>query len=372
MAAGSAAVAAWTASGQSSLGTLVWVQPDGLWIRELPDGGATKLASGGGLHRPRFSVAGDVVGYRRNNEAAAAVRVDGGPSAAPTPHARLLSPDGSRFAAVQVHHRPPDQYGLNRDKTELYIASAAAPERKLKVLIPENEGAIRLFSWTRDGKSLVYWRADEWSGSLWADGVDLYTIPASGGAEHKLGAQALAHEDCLDLAPSGNLLAVTSGVGRETWTDKRIATIDLDSGAKRDLTSREMAALCPAWSPDSRTIAYTAAPDAGNIGGGQDAHDNLQLRKIWLMDASGASVPRQITNDPHYRDEEPMWSRDGAHILFGRMDDNGHPSLWMMERDGSHPTHICALHIDDPLGPADNWFGFYGYIDWRSAFDWRR
>jgi Tol biopolymer transport system component len=176
----------------------------------------------------------------------------------------------------------------------------------------------------------------------------------------------------LDLAPKSNLLAVARGSGRETWSEQRIAVVDLDTGFVRNLTAANVAALCPAWSPDGRTIAYTSAPDAGNIGGGEEAHTNLQQRKIWLVDPSGASPQRQLINDPHYRDEEPMWSSDGSHMLFGRMDYNGHASLWLMDSDGSHARHICPLKVYDDMGVEDNWFGYYGYIDWRSAFDWRR
>jgi Tol biopolymer transport system component len=157
--------------------------------------------------------------------------------------------------------------------------------------------------------------------------------------------------------------------------------------------------LCPAWSPDGRTIAYFAAPDPATplvgkvikvmrpngtvqsetvtpdtrIGvSGEDAHKALQQRKVGLLDIATGSAPRQITNDPNYRDEEPLWSADGSHILFGRMDYAGHASLWLMEASGANAHEVCRLAIYDAFGKADSWFGFYGYTDWRSAFDWRR
>jgi len=52
-AAGAAAVAAGCRSAaETSLGTLTWVQPDGLWIHELPDGPAAKVVSGGCARAP--------------------------------------------------------------------------------------------------------------------------------------------------------------------------------------------------------------------------------------------------------------------------------------------------------------------------------
>jgi hypothetical protein len=68
-------------------------------------------------------------------------------------------------------------------------------------------------------RPVIYWRADKWSASIWADGVDLYAILAAGGPERKLGVSSLVHADMLDLAPAaaGNKLIVASGRGREIW-----------------------------------------------------------------------------------------------------------------------------------------------------------
>jgi Tol biopolymer transport system component len=372
--AGAATASTRKSAAETPLGTLTWVQPDGLWIRELSGGKAAKIASGGGLHAPRFSPSGRVVSFLDREEKPAAVRIDGKPGALfNAAAASQLRPDGRRYAAVRIRERPPGPHGAYQATAELEVA-ATTPNAKPHVLL-SNEGNIRLYAWTRDGESIVYWRADEWSASLWADGVDLYSIPASGGPERKLGVSALAHDDVLDLAPksAGNRLAVTRSAGRETWSGQTIAIVDLGSGAVRNLTGGNMAALGPAWSPDGRRIACFAAPDAGNIGGGEAAHRNLHQRKIWLLDPSGAGVPRQLTGDPHYRDEAPLWSADGRHILFGRMDYDAHTSLSLMESSGANLAPIGPLKIYHPLeGDKEGWFGFYGYLDWRSAFDWRR
>ena len=63
---------------------------------------------------------------------------------------------------------------------------------------------------------------------------------------------------------------------------------------------------------------------------------------------------------------------DGGHILFGRMDYDGHVSLRLMETGGGAPVEVCRLQISDALGNENSWFGFYGHTDWRDAFDWRR
>jgi Tol biopolymer transport system component len=393
--------------GQTSLGTLTWAQADGLWIRELPDGPSKKIASGAGLSSPRFSPSGKWISYQDGSGMLSVVRADGGNGAhlqgeksvwlpegdrvatlrdgdaavfgssngwaSPLDRWKdsglpVASPDGQRFVSVRVHERPKDANGLYQATAELYTASFAAPGNT-EVLL-SNEGDIAPYGWTRDAKSIVYWRADVWSASLWADGIDLYSIPPSGGSERKLGVSALHHQDLLDFAPesAGNRLAVTNSKGgRQTWSGQQIIVVDPDTGVSRSLTAPDVAALGPVWSPDGRSIACFAAP-----AGDAEPHACLQQRKIWILDPAGVNHPRQLTSDPKYRDEAPFWSADGSHLLFGRMDYDGHASLWLMESNGVNLRQICPLKVHDELLEKDSWFGFYGYTDWRSAFDWRR
>ena len=430
--------------GQAALGTLAWAQEDGLWIRELPDGPSRKIASGGGLRSPRLSPSGEWISYQDGSGKLSVVHADSDHGArlqgekcvwlpredqVATVRGRdvavfgssngwtspldlwkdsglpVASPDGQRFVSVRVRERPKDAHGLYQATAELYAASFAVPG-KSQVLL-SNEGDIEPYGWTQDGKRIIYWRAPEWSASLWADGIDLYSIPASGGAEQKLGISALHHSDALDLAPesAGSRLAVTRSAGRETWSGQGIILVDPDTGVSRGLTTSDVAAIGPAWSPDGRSIACFAAPDAdaayekaraganirvtrpdgatitqvvgpaarvNAVGGGEEAHAYLQQRKIWILDPAGANPSRQLTGDPKYRDETPLWSADGSHLLFGRMDYDGHASLWLMASNGANLKQICPLKIYDGLSDEDSWFGFYGYTDWRSAFDWRR
>jgi hypothetical protein len=427
---------------QNSLGTLVWTEASGMWERELPDGRPAIVAAGVGLHSPRFSPSGAWIAYRNAKQEVLVVRSDGREGVSLSGHAGTWLPrgdrlavrnragvavyspgnrwkepeavwkdsaigpfraDGQQYAAMRIHAHPPDRYGLNQDRAELYVGTE---NRALRVLVSDNEGEIRPCCWTRDGKQVIYWRADEWSASMWSDGVDLYTIPAEGGTQRKLGLSSLVHPDMLDLAPAaaGNKLVVASGRRRETWAAQQLVLVDLDSGARRELTSPEIAAQGPAWSPDGRMIAYFAAPDAElaeakaqagkmmrilnpdgrvtttmptpdmriGLGGGQPAHRALQLRKIWSIDPLGAAPPRQLTEDSRYRDEEPLWSAGSSHILFARMDYEGNASLWLMDSSGAGARQMCRLNVHSDAPREEGWFGYYGYIDWRTAFDWRR
>src|ERR1700733_13964092 len=228
----------WRGWAQTSLGTLVWVEPGGIRVRELPDGRSAIVASGGGLHTPRFSPSGAWIAYRKREDQVLVVGSDGREGGSFNGQGSMWLPqedrlavrngsdvavygpgnqwkslnelwkdagigpfraDGQQYAAMRIHQHPADRHGINGDRAELYLPTE---DRALPVLIPDHEGEIRPFCWTRDGKQVIYWRADEWSASIWADGIDLYSVAAAGGPERKLGVASLVHADMLDLAPA--------------------------------------------------------------------------------------------------------------------------------------------------------------------------
>jgi Tol biopolymer transport system component len=420
IAAGAMAVSPFSKSkAQGSLGTLTWIESGSLWIRELPDGQAVKVTSAEGFDSPRFSPSARwIVVSKQDKEWL--IRRDGY-AGGPVSDARSLlsgedlallrpegvfAPDGQRYVFSRVHS---DSDADDAPKFgQLCLASLTEPNREPEVLVSDDRGEKRVYAWTRDGKSVIYWDGDEWGASPWADGMGLKSVSVESRIPQELHVSALADDDMLDLAPSsaGNKLAVSDGDGRETWAHKHVAVVNLDTGAVRHFLPDDVASMCPAWSPDGKRIACLAAPDADiayrrahagetyklvrpdgsettetlkpgdnlSVGGGEDAHVYLQQRKIWLLDPEGANPPRQLTSDYRYRDEEPMWSADSSYILFGRMDYQGHASLWLMDASGAGAMQVCHLSVADPLTGKEEeaWFGYYGYIDWRKYFDWRR
>jgi Tol biopolymer transport system component len=174
----------------------------------------------------------------------------------------------------------------------------------------------------------------------------------------------LTHDDFLAWSPDGKLLAVTAGGGRETWSHKRIAVVELASGQLTSLTDDKTAAFSPIWSPDGQHIAYVAAPDIGFVGGGEEAKAGAAQRRIWVMKKDG-SDQRQLTHDAAYRDERSLWLADGRHLLFARLDQSERASLWLVRSDGSQWQQVV-----DELSPGPGWFGNYGHIQWSDSFAW--
>jgi WD40-like Beta Propeller Repeat len=404
--AATAVAALRTHGAETSLGTITFVQAGALWVRSLPGGSPRKLVSGARIQSPRFSASGEWIAYQ-DGDALHVIRRDGrvtrqlpfGSSkwlpaddvlaVANNEGLRLFSStsdwnasklvnkeegvpvfssDGTQFVCSNAVERGQGSGGEPMREGRLCRFALSGAERDPQILVSKYLAGMIPYAWVRDAKSVVYWEDPDFSASAMADGLELFCIAASGGPPQSLGVTVLVHDDMLALSPTENKLAVTAGEGRAAWSEKRIAIIDLDTLDLRYLTNENMSSTCPSWSPDGKQIAYSAAPDERTeVMGGTQAKRYLEQRRIWLADASGGTVRRQITNDDVYRDEEPIWSPGGTHLLFCRMDRDSRGALWLMSAGGDNP-----IQVSGPLALEDSWFGYYGYIDWRRAFDWSR
>lgn len=287
----------------------------------------------------------------------------------------------------------------------------------LRLVSAQSGGRVNAIAWSPDGLRIAYeWVSDEQSGTRQGRDDGIWVVPATGGqpvrvvraadfpvslagwldservliwqhpsriAEPVDGAwlfsaalpglgenpgepemvesePMLQRPDFLDVARTeDHTVAATVGAGLATWSNKQVAAADFR-------TPQDLAAMTPAWSPDGQALTYVAMPDAPGLTLGEDALAALLARHVWVATvASGAS--RAITDDPRYRDERPLWSRQGAHLLFARINREGQASLWLIPARGGAP----ALVVDE-LTPAPDPIGSYGYIDWSQHFDWWR
>lgn len=408
---------------------LAYVQSGDIWIKALPDGSPRQVTRNKHSHSPRWSADGQWLAYRdgyqiriaRRDGTTAAVLggiatigaalspatalgsgaaatslawspvtdtlafVDGGGlhvASAPEWRGRELaanaggavwSPDGTALTYMHTAGSgagsPPRQEMIWRT-----LADGTGSRRLFDVGSPPQEGVL-FAGWV--GDHLLFWPHPDFSNSILADGVPFDGLSATngvppGGQPARLAPTMLAYPDFLAVAPAGQTLAITQGDGRFSWSDKRIAVLNLVSRTDTALTSPSIAAVQPAWSPDGRHIAYVVGPDAGNVGGGEPARAALARRRIWIMRRDG-SDQRPLTGDPRYRDERPRFSDNGSHLLFARMDANRQASIWLMRADGSELTEVVdglTLGNLDSSDPSANWFGYYGHLAWDDAFDW--
>ncbi|MBC7227437.1 MAG: PD40 domain-containing protein [Thermoflexales bacterium] len=222
----------------------------------------------------------------------------------------------------------------------------------------------RLAGWSIDDQWLLAWIGPA-SALAQADGLPLCLIPATGGPPRCLEQKMLLYADWLSWSPVGQL-AFISGGGRETWVNKGLAIVDPASLTVRQLIDpAEQAPIQPAFSPDGKYLAYSAGPPTPVEAAYAQRDTALAQRHIHVIDLSSGQR-RQLTNDDHFRDERPLWSYDGRHILFVRLGEQG-TSLWLMDAGGSHLRPVVS-----ELTPKPDPMGEYGHVNWQALWDWWR
>ena len=279
-----------------------------------------------------------------------------------------LSPDGAWIAYAKMTVNPANVPGFVYDGIWRMRVDGSDAQELYNTGDPPYDGLV-LLGWSADSRHILFERDIAHSASAIADGLPLETISLDGGSPQQITAGMLAGLG-FESQPSGALVAITDGSGRETWTNKRIATLDPATGTDTPLTGATEAALSPSWSPDGSQLAYTSAPAVSDVGGGDPAREAMAQRRIWIMNADGTNK-HQVTGDAAYRDERPLWSVDGSEIIFARIDANHGASLWTVPSAGGIPRQIVDDLSPNPESGSPFWFGYYGKIDWDALFDVR-
>lgn len=127
------------------------------------------------------------------------------------------------------------------------------------------------------------------------------------------GSESPADLDYVRLSPDGNSVLLC----RRTSLNMDIWRFDLRRGVAARLTSGPDWDCEPAWSPDSRSIAFTS-----------DGPMNL-----FRMDADGTSPPERMTRSVNNQDLED-WSRDGKYLLYTERSPASGDDLFILPLDG--------------------------------------
>ena len=98
-----------------------------------------------------------------------------------------------------------------------------------------------------------------------------------------------------------------------------VSSVD-GSSAELRLTVNSARDDQPVWSPDGARVLFVSERD-GDAG-------------LWTCDDRGADVERFLPAPPGYRDEEPDWCKATDRVVFSRRDPDGHHVLWIAEGGG--------------------------------------
>lgn len=195
------------------------------------------------------------------------------------------SPDGTRIA-----------FDSDRDgERAVYVADADGQHvRRIT-----GEGFAALPSWSPDGQSLAFVRAERDNPQVW----NLWTTNLATGAFQRLTDHETGQPWGGSWFPDGAKLAYAH--------DDRIIVLDLAGGGERVLESPRKGRMVrlPVVSPDGRHIVFQVVRDG-----------------VWLLELSDGSM-RRVLSDPTA--DEFTWSPDGTRVAY-HSERLGSWGVWLM------------------------------------------
>jgi acylaminoacyl-peptidase len=288
-----------------------------LWVLDRERGTHRPLVTERAASSPRFSPSGDRIAYRSGG----ALRIrflDNGADFAlaefdEAPGAFSWSPDGQHLAFTMFVPGPTPSFASAPSAPE--GADWAPPVRVFDDLNIRFDGQ----GWLRNGAT------------------HMFVVPAEGGEPRALtdGEQDFSSPVWLNI---GTILVVGNDAPDADFdpVESEIYAVDVATGDRRALTSRDGPDGTPAVSPDGALVAYT---------GFDDVMRAYQQPRLYVMNPDGSGV-RALAADLDHPIANPTFSPDGQRI-YALIEDFGQTSLISVGLDGS-----VERHTDDVGGTS--------------------
>lgn len=301
--------------------------------------------------------------YDPATRAARVIRGQGAPYAE-RPGGLYWSPDGKKILyGVYAGYTSPGRL----DITELRVFELATGDDDLLIeeALPAKGGTSPL-GWSGDGRWVFYREPPGFGNSAWVGSVDVHVMPAGGGQSTKLGSTDGSPERFAS-APATTFIAYVSGGFRFANDSGRRVEMASGAGVYRLAGPSPGSAVGVSLSSDGGRLAIAAFPEPpGATSHLSDQQSVLVLSqtRLWTQTLSSPAV--QLTDDPAYRDEHPLWSKDGKTILFTRIDADAKASIWRIPAAGGQPELVQDGLGFGPRGVG----GVYGWIEWSDLLAW--
>ncbi|HTX08974.1 MAG TPA: hypothetical protein VME22_10210 [Solirubrobacteraceae bacterium] len=220
--------------------------------------------------------------------------------------------------------------------------------------------------WSSDGRWLLFWVANQCSGSLDADGWPLDAAPAAGGAPVQVVPHMLLYDDFLSWC--GSDLIAAAGPDRQTNQDGRLVSVAPPGWHARTIErAGGLSWVSPSCAPSGRRVVAAAGPNSAV------ARFGIEHRSIWLLRARSGARVRRLSVPPaaDLSDEAPRFSRDGRWVMFVRSrvlagpgsSDRSEDTLELARASGvGSATALVAFTSED--------FSYYDHFDWPQEIDW--
>jgi Tol biopolymer transport system component len=200
--------------------------------------------------------------------------------------------------------------------SELYVANAdGSGERKLIA----SAGFDYHGAFSKDGQWVVFTSERDGLGQS-----NLYRVKVDGTGLQRLTDHVAVDDSAVPSPTDPNLVAfVSSRRGADGWGTTNIWTLDIASGALRNVTGKlgfdpslPHGYFKPSWSPDGKWLAFSS--DTGTHWRGHnlpDGWERTQESSIYVIRPDGSGW-RQVATNPGYAQGSPSWSPDGSKLVF--------------------------------------------------------
>jgi TolB protein len=215
---------------------------------------------------------------------------------------------------------------------ELYVMNADGSAKQRLARSPV-AGFRAAPAWSPDGRKLVFAIQVRGSAGLCARAgacnAELFVINAHGSGLRRLTRNAVPDGDAT-WSPDGRKIAF---LGRRDSTGADVFVINADGSDLRNLTRKPGNEVGPAWSPDGRAIVFSAVPPGQPLWVGGSRSASGPYRDVYVMNADG-SDQRNLTHPTEAEEWAAGWSPDGRTIAFTANDAQSN-QIFLINADGS-------------------------------------
>ena len=152
------------------------------------------------------------------------------------------------------------------------------------------------------------------------------------------------YDHAVSFSPRGDEIVFLSNheSDPDAINNSDIFAVDI-GGQVRQITDTKGCEYDPIWSPDGKSIAYTATKrEVTTIDSvAEDAH-------LWVIPASGGSG-RELSTDQDRRVRSPEWAPDGRSILF-LAGDKGSTTIFRAGAEGGRASRFSLFVLDGEIG----------------------
>jgi dipeptidyl aminopeptidase/acylaminoacyl peptidase len=201
---------------------------------------------------------------------------------------------------------------------------------------PDERGGPDDINFSPDGKEICFTAVPDKVEALSTNG-ELFIVPVSGGEPKKLTTNPGFDSNPV-YSPDGNYIAyhaqLTPGYEADLW---RVMRYDRHSEKIEDLSEKfDRSAEGLAWSPDSKTIYFTA--------------ENETLSPIYALDVRGGAEPKKVIAEEF--NGAVSLSHDGKLMAFERTSLIMPAEVFVATAEGANPQQLTH-HNDALLAPLD-------------------